>query len=69
MESEVAGMSAVRTIDSCGAVISRWWRSRAAKKALVSAAIVAVVLYVLGDVLSGLMYDGYSYRDQAISVS
>lgn len=60
-------MSTVRPVDSCGAVISRWWRSRAAKKTLVSAAVVAVGLYVVGDVLSGLVYDGYSYRDQAIS--
>jgi hypothetical membrane protein len=47
--------------------MSRWWRGRAAKKTLISAAVVAVALYVIGDVLSTLLYDGYSYRDQAIS--
>jgi hypothetical membrane protein len=60
-------MSALRNIDTCGAVISGWWRGRAAKKTLISAAVAAVVLYVIGDVLSALLYDGYSYLDQAIS--
>ena len=60
-------MSGVRTIDSCGEVMSRWWRGRAAKKTLIAGAVAAVVLYVFGDVLSALLYDGYSYLDQAIS--
>jgi hypothetical protein len=35
--------------------------------ALIWAAVAAVVVYVVGDVVSGLLYDGYSCRDQAIS--
>jgi hypothetical protein len=31
------------------------------------AGIAAVVVYVIGDVLSSFLYDGYSYLDQAIS--
>jgi hypothetical membrane protein len=31
------------------------------------AGIAAVVVYVIGDLLSGLLYDGYSFIDQAIS--
>ena len=34
---------------------------------LLLAGIVAVGAYALGDLLSGLLYDGYSFRDQAIS--
>ena len=36
-------------------------------KRLLWAGIVAVVLYGFGDLVSGVMYDGYSFRDQAIS--
>jgi hypothetical membrane protein len=39
----------------------------ATNKVLLMAGIAAVVVYVIGDLLSGLLYDGYSYRDQAIS--
>jgi hypothetical membrane protein len=31
------------------------------------AGIAAVVVYVIGDLLSSFLYEGYSYRDQAIS--
>ena len=51
-------------------VISHWWRSRAATKTLLVAGIVAAGLYVVGDLLSGLVYNGsrpYSFRDQWIS--
>jgi len=41
----------------------RWWRGRTAKKSLLLAAVAAVAVYVIGDVLSGLLYDGYSYLD------
>jgi hypothetical membrane protein len=34
---------------------------------LLAAGIAAVVLYGIGDLVSGLLYDGYSFRDQAIS--
>jgi hypothetical protein len=36
------------------------------KRVLLIAGIVAVGLYAVGDV-SGLLYDGYSFRDRAIS--
>jgi hypothetical membrane protein len=50
-----------------GEVMSRWWHSRTTTKALLAAGIASVVVYGLGDLVSGLLYDGYSYRDQAIS--
>lgn len=34
---------------------------------LLWAGIIAVVLYAIGDVVSGVLYHGYSFRDQAIS--
>jgi hypothetical protein len=43
---------------------SSWWHSRMAKTVLLLAGIVAVSLYNVGDVVSGLLYDGYSSRDQ-----
>lgn len=67
MSPKVMAMNGVPKIDSCGDVISRWWHSRRVKKGLVLAAIPAVVVYVMADVLSALLYDGYSYTDQAIS--
>ena len=36
-------------------------------KTLLLAAIASVVVYGLGDLASGMLYDGYSYRDQWIS--
>jgi hypothetical protein len=39
----------------------------ATKGLLIIAAIASVVVYGLGDLASGLLYDGYSYRDQWIS--
>ena len=36
-------------------------------RVLLMAGIAAVVIYVVGDILSALLYDGYSYLDQAIS--
>ena len=49
-------------------VTSRWWRGPSArKKALLVAGVAAVVVYAVGDILSGFRYDGYSFRDQAIS--
>jgi hypothetical membrane protein len=60
-------MKELATADSCGEVMSRAWRSRTARKALLVAGIVAVGVYALGDLLSGLLYEGYSFKDQAIS--
>lgn len=37
---------------------SGWWHSRMAKTVLLLAEIVAVGLYTVGDVASGLLYDG-----------
>ena len=37
------------------------------RRSLLWAGIAAVALYVIGDLVSGLLYDGYSFRDQAIS--
>ena len=34
---------------------------------LLAAGFLAVAVYGVGDLISGLLYDGYSYRDQAIS--
>lgn len=50
-----------------GETISAWWRSPRARTALLWAGIASVGLYVAGDAASGLLYDGYSFRDQAIS--
>jgi uncharacterized protein DUF998 len=55
------------TTASPGEVISRAWRSRAATKALLIAGIVAVGLYPVADLVSGLLFKGYSFRDWGIS--
>jgi hypothetical membrane protein len=44
-----------------------WWRTGMASKGLLVAAIASVVVYGLGDLASGLLYDGYSHKDQWIS--
>ena len=46
---------------------SRWWRRRTAQKAMLMAGVGSVGVYVVGDVVSGLVYDGYSFTNQAIS--
>jgi hypothetical membrane protein len=38
-----------------------------AVEALLAASVAAVVVYGVGDLVSGVLYDGYSFRDQAIS--
>ena len=43
--------------ESCGEVMVRGWRSRKATKALVLAGIFAAGLYIVGDVLSGVLYN------------
>ncbi len=62
-------MNAVSSAGSRRDVIPRWWRGRTAKKSLLLAGVAAVVVYAVGDVLSGLLYDGYSYLNQARSAS
>lgn len=50
--------------------ISRWWRSRTTTKALLLAGVAAAGVYVVGDVVSGLIYNSsrpYSFKDQWIS--
>ncbi|MFD6070561.1 DUF998 domain-containing protein [Amycolatopsis lurida] len=41
--------------------------ARTANRSLLPVTAAAVVVYVAGDIFSALLYDGYSYRDQAIS--
>ncbi|WP_030684376.1 DUF998 domain-containing protein [Streptomyces sp. NRRL B-1347] len=60
-------MDTVMKADSCGDAVTQWWRGRGAAKGLLLAPAAAVGVYIAGDVLSGLLYNGYSYRDQAIS--
>lgn len=47
--------------------MSQAWRGRTARKALLVVGIAAAGVYVAGDVLSGLLYQGYSFKDQWIS--
>lgn len=60
-------MSTATNFQSCEEAGSHWWHGRSAMRVLLSAGIAAVGLYAVGDVVSGLLYDGYSHRDQAIS--
>jgi hypothetical protein len=53
--------------ESRGDVMSGWWDGRIAKTLLLMSGIVAVVVYAIGDIVSGLLYGGYSWADQAIS--
>ncbi len=55
------------TVQPGGEAMSSWWQKPGVMKALLFAGIAAVVIYGLGDLVSGLLYHGYSYRDQAIS--
>lgn len=53
-----------------GEVISRGWRSRTVTRVLLVAGIAAAAIYVVGDLISVLLYNGsrpYSFRDQWIS--
>jgi uncharacterized protein DUF998 len=60
-------MMEVTDTQSFGQSISRAWRSHTAKKALLIAGIVAVGLYPVADLVSGLLYQGYSFKDWGIS--
>jgi hypothetical membrane protein len=60
-------MNESATADSYGDLTAGGWRSRTARKALLAAGIAAVGVYAVGDPLSGLLYEGYSFKDQAIS--
>jgi hypothetical protein len=48
-------------------VVQRAGHGRRTRRLLLWAGIAAVVVYAAGDLVSGLLYDGYSFRDQAIS--
>jgi hypothetical membrane protein len=56
-----------RLIETCRQVIRRAQRSQPLKRLLLAAGIGAVVLYGTGDLVSGLLYQGYRFADQAIS--
>ena len=60
-------MSTLHSAASCREVVSGWWHSRRTTKLLLLAAIPAVVVYGIGHLISGLLYDRYSFKDQAIS--
>jgi hypothetical membrane protein len=60
-------MTTMTSAKSCGEVISRAWRRRKIRRALLAAGIAAPAVYVVGDLLSGLLYKGYSFKGQAIS--
>jgi len=60
-------MSTVEDADSIGELASAGWKNERSTKLLLFAAVPAVVMYGIGDVLSGLLYDGYSFKDQAVS--
>jgi hypothetical membrane protein len=60
-------MTSTTSFKSCGEAISHWWQQGSATTVMVSAGIAAVGVYGVGDLVAGLRYDGYSYRDQAIS--
>ena len=60
-------MDAPAYADSSGDVMARSGRESATNKFLLMAGIAAVAMYTIGDVLSGLLYNGYSFRNQAIS--
>src|SRR3954454_3696055 len=70
MGSEVRTMKQVTAVGSKGEAMGRAWRSPNVTKSLLVAGIVASGLYVVGDLLSGLVYNAsrpYSFRDQWIS--
>jgi hypothetical protein len=60
-------MAAPTGAGSRAAVIQRAGHGRTTRRLLLWAGIAAVVVYAVGDLVSGLVYDGYSFRDQAIS--
>ena len=55
------------TADESSGEVMTGWHGQRATKFLLLAAIPGVVVYGVGDLLSGLLYDGYSFKDQAIS--
>ncbi|MDQ0261354.1 putative membrane protein [Sinomonas atrocyanea] len=64
MESEVEN---VKPMADGGGTASWWRRSPRVQRILLVAPIPAVAVYVIGDVVSTVGYNGYSFRDQWIS--
>jgi hypothetical protein len=60
-------MTALSSVGPRGEVIEHPWPGRQLRTWLLLAGIGAVGVYAVGDLLSGLLYDGYSFKDQAIS--
>jgi hypothetical protein len=60
-------MTALASAQSCGEVIQHTCRGRAVRRLLLLVGIETVAVYGVGDLLSRLLYDGFSVRDQAIS--
>ncbi len=60
----MAGLASAGSVHVAG---STWWRSGSATRVLLAGGILAGVLYASFDLVSGLLYGGYSFRDQAIS--
>jgi hypothetical membrane protein len=60
-------MSTLQRSEPREEVMSSWSHSRRFTSLLLLSVIPAVVIYGIGDLLSGLLYDGYSFKDQAIS--
>lgn len=55
-------MTTAVSAKSCGEVISRAWRGRRARRALLAAGMAGAGVYVVGDLLSGLLHRGYSFK-------
>jgi hypothetical protein len=60
-------MTALSSVESSGEVIQHAWQGQRLRRWLLFAGIGAVTVYAVGDLVSGLLYDGYSFQDQAIS--
>jgi hypothetical membrane protein len=60
-------METVSGAKSCDEVMSRWWHRPMMSRLLLVAGIAAGVVYAVSDAVSGLLYGGYSFVDQAIS--
>ena len=60
-------MRAIHSGRSEAAATLPWWQGRTAKRAFLSAGLITGGVYVVGDIVSGLLYDKYSFLNQAIS--
>jgi hypothetical protein len=60
-------VTALAGAQSYGEVIPRTCPGRAVSRLLLLGGIAAVAVYGAGNRFSGLVYDGYSFRDRSIS--